>query len=189
MHGVAPPVVVRTAVRALAGRSGTRWIGVDGLGGSGKSSLARRLAQALPGSVVVPTDDFADPDAPSWAIERFIVEVLRPLAAGRAARYRRWPYGSDRALAPATVPPGVPVIVEGVSAIDARLPVPWDLTVWVEAPPEVRHRRILDRDPPELLEVWRRSWWPSEEAYAAAQRPWARADVLADGTLEGTAWR
>ena len=32
------------------------------------------------------------------------------------------------------MPVGVPVIVEGVSATDVRLPVPWDVTLWIEVP-------------------------------------------------------
>ena len=76
------------------------------------------------------------------------------------------------------VPPGVPVIVEGVSSTDVRVPVPWDLTLWVEAAPEVRWQRILDRNEPELLERWRTDWLPNEEAYAAEQRPWDRVDAI-----------
>ena len=70
------------------------------------------------------------------------------------------------------------MIVEGVSSTDVRVPVPWDLTLWVEASPEVRWQRILDRDEPELLERWRTDWLPNEEAYAAEQRPWERVDAI-----------
>jgi hypothetical protein len=80
------------------------------------------------------------------------------------------------------VPPGLPVVVEGVSATDARVAVPWDVTMWVAAPAAVRQRRILARDSdPGLLERWRTDWLPSERAYAAAQRPWRRVDLIVDG--------
>ena len=74
--------------------------------------------------------------------------------------------------------PGRPVIVEGVSSTDVRVPVPWDLTLWVEASPEVRWQRILDRNEPELLERWRTDWLPNEETYAAEQRPRERVDAI-----------
>ena len=68
--------------------------------------------------------------------------------------------------------------MEGVSTTDVRLPVPWDLTVWVDAPAELRRQRITERDPPELLRRWRTDWWPSEEEYVAAQDPRSRADAV-----------
>ena len=48
----------RTRGRAL----GTSWVGVDGKGASGKTTLAAQIAAALPGSVIVHIDDFARPD-------------------------------------------------------------------------------------------------------------------------------
>ena len=70
-------------VAALDGRHGTRWVGVDGKGASGKTTLAARIAAALPGSVIVHIDDFARPDVRGWERDRFVQQVVRP-AAGRA---------------------------------------------------------------------------------------------------------
>jgi hypothetical protein len=70
-----------------------------------------------------------------------------------------------------------------VSATDNRLPVPWDVTLWVATPAAVRRRRILARDDnPALLELWRTDWLPSEQAYAAEQRPWTRVDLIVPTT-------
>jgi hypothetical protein len=165
----------------LAGLAGTRWVGVDGFGASGKSTLARAIADCLPGSVVVSIDDFARPGVAQWERKRFARELVGPLLAGRAARYQRWPYDSAEGLDWVEVPAGVPVIVEGVSSTDIRLPVPWDLTVWVDAPPEVRWQRIVDRDPPALQERWRTEWMPGEQAYATEQSPINRADAIVSG--------
>lgn len=163
---------------ALAGRTGTVWIGLDGLGGAGKSTLAARIAAVLPGAVVVPVDDFAHPDVATWQRDRFLAEVVAPLVAGRPARYRAADLVTGR-LGPETeVPAGVAVVVEGVSATDVRLGVPWDLTLWLDTPEPVRRRRIAERDPPELQERWRADWWPQEEAYVQAQRPAERADII-----------
>jgi len=170
--------VPRRVQEALAGRPGTRWVGVDGLGAAGKTTLAARLVKALPGAVVVHVDDFAHPEVPTWQRDRFVAEVLRPLLAGRAARYRPADLVTG-ALGPAVVvPTGVPLVVEGVSSTDVRLGVPWDLTIWLEVPQAERRRRIEARDPPELLERWRSDWWPQEEAYVRAQRPAERADLV-----------
>ena len=161
----------------LAGSAGTRWIGVDGFGAAGKSTLAAAIAAATDG-VVVPVDDFGRVGVRGWDRELFIRQVLEPLLAGRPARYQAWDLVADAPLDWREVPPGRPVIVEGVSSTDVRVPVPWDLTIWVEASPEVRWQRILDRNEPELLERWRTDWLPNEEAYAAEQRPWERVDAI-----------
>ena len=109
------------AVAALEGRHGTSWIGIDGKGASGKTSLAARMAAVLPGSVIVHIDDFARPDVRGWERDRFLRQVVRPLLAGRPARYQRWDFHRNVGAEWHTVPTGVPVVVEGVSATDVRL--------------------------------------------------------------------
>ncbi len=166
------------AAQLAATTEGTRWIGVDGLGAAGKSTLAARIAAVVPGSVVVPIDHFGRVALRSWDRGLFVAEVVEPLLAGRPGRYERWDLVTDRGLGVVVVPVGVPIIVEGVSATDVRLPVPWDLTVWVDAPAELRRKRITERDPPELLRRWRADWWPSEAEYVCAQDPRSRADAV-----------
>ena len=173
--------LLRLIADRVAGLERTAWIGVDGLGASGKSTLARAIAAATSGGVVS-IDEFARPGLRGWDQDRFVADVVEPLLAGHRAQYETWDLLAGAPNGSAEVPSGVPVVVEGVSSTDVRLPVPWDVTVWVDAPAEVRWRRILDRDPPELLPVWREDWLPSERAYAEAQRPWQRVDYVVVGT-------
>lgn len=172
---------VEAVTAALAGHTGTRWIGVDGFGAAGKTTLAAAIAQALPGAVVVHVDDFARPDVQGWERDRFVVQVLRPLLAGRPGRYQRWDWPSDTGAGWHDVPVGVPVVVEGVSATDVRLGVPWDFTIWVDAPYEIRLARAIERDGEAMLDTWLTDWMPSEEAYAADQRPQDRVDLIVRG--------
>ena len=180
----AQPDPVAAVVAALAAAPdpaagfGTRWVGIDGLGGSGKSTLAARVAAALPGAVVIHNDDFARPGLPGWDRDRFVRQVVEPLLAGRPGQYQRWDFDADVGGDWQSVPAGVPVIVEGVSSTDSRLPVPWDFTLWIEVPAAVRWARIAERDGPALLERWLTDWIPSENAYVAAQRPRDRADLV-----------
>ena len=163
----------------LRERTGTRWVGVDGFAAAGKSTLARRIAAALPGARIIAVDDFGRAGVPGWERGLFRSQVLEPLLAGRPARYRHWDLVADAALDWVEVPAGVPVVVEGVSATDHRVPVPWNVTLWVEVPPAERERRIRARESyPALAERWRTDWWPSEQAYAAAQQPWTRVDAI-----------
>ena len=129
------PELVERVRAALAARSGTRWVGVDGCGAAGKTTLAARLHAALPGSVVVHVDDFARPGVPTWEHDRFLAQLVEPLRAGRRARYQRWDWHADAGRAWVEVDPGRVMIIEGVSSTDVRLGIDWDCTIWVEAPP------------------------------------------------------
>jgi len=162
----------------LAGLGGTRWVGIDGKGASGKTTLATAVVAALPGAVVVHVDDFARPSVETWERDRFVEQVLTPLSQGRPARYERWDWGTDASAGWSEVPVGVPVVVEGVSSTDERLGVPWDVTLWVDVPAEVRLTRALARDGEAMREQWVERWMPAEDAYEAAQRPQDRVDAV-----------
>lgn len=158
----------------------TAWLGIDGKGATGKTTLAAQICAAVPGSVVVHVDDFARPDLRGWERERFVAQVCQPLLAGRPARYQRWDFAANRGAEWHQVPVGILVVVEGVSATDASLGVAWDLTVWLEASRETRLRRAARRDGPEQLERWLTDWMPSEDDYEAAQHPQQRVDLIVD---------
>ena len=173
-------------VRArLAGLAGTRWVGIDGKGAAGKTTLAAAVAAVLPDAVVVHVDDFARPSVETWERDRFVAQVLVPLRAGRPARYERWDWASDASAGRSEVPVGVPVVVEGVSSTDERLGVPWDVTLWVDVPVEVRLARALARDGEAMQEQWVERWMPAEDAYEAAQRPQERVDAVVEVGLAG----
>jgi uridine kinase len=179
MRVVAPEEAV-AAVEALP-RDRTVLVGVDGYGGAGKTTLAARLAAAVPGAVVVHIDDFAASDIAEWDWDRFRAQVLMPLLAGRPARYQRWDWPTDRGAEWHDVPPGRLVIVEGVSSTRREVAAPWDLTIWVDAPLEERLRRAVERDGAAMLPKWLEDWIPSENAYVARENPTARVDLIVSG--------
>jgi uridine kinase len=170
------PSWVAGRLDALGG--GTRWVGVDGLGAAGKTTLAARIAAVVSGAVVVAVDHFGRAALRDWDRDLFVADVVEPLLEGRPGRYQRWDLAADRGLDWVEVPAGRAVIVEGVSSTDVRLPIPWDLRLWVDVPQGVRRSRIAERDPAALLERWRRDWWPSEEEYVRNQHPRSRADAI-----------
>lgn len=170
------------AVAASAG-PGPVWLGIDGLGASGKTTLADQVVRGLVARglrvALVSVDDFARPVLDRWDHARFTAQLLQPLVRGRDARYQRWDHLADRGLDWVDVAAGCDVVVvEGVSCTDVAVAVPWDVRVWVDASPELRMQRILRRDGPELLDVWLTDWIPNEEAYVAEQDPRSRAHVV-----------
>jgi uridine kinase len=159
----------------------TVFIGVDGRAGAGKTTLADAIAAAVPGAVVVHVDDFAGPLVPEWDWPRFQEQVVAPLRAGRPARYQRWEWNRDEPAEWHEIPPGRPVVVEGVSSTRGEVDVPWALQIWVDAPREVRLRRAVERDGAGMLAHWLDVWMPSEEAYIAREGPQERVDLLVEG--------
>jgi uridine kinase len=159
----------------------TVWVGVDGFGGAGKSTLADAIAARVPRAAVVRIDDFWGPSIPEWDWPRFRTQVLAPLLDDREARYQVWDWDADVGAEWRAVPPGTIVVVEGVSSTRSEAGVPWDLTIWVDAPREQRLRRALERDGAAMMHRWHDDWLPSEEAYAARERPQDRVDLIISG--------
>ena len=71
-------------LRSAAAHPGrTVWIGIDGCGGAGKSTLADLVAASVPRAVVVHVDVFAGPRLSEWDWDRFRAQVAAPLASAR----------------------------------------------------------------------------------------------------------
>lgn len=171
------------AERVPAGRSA--FIAVDGQSCAGKTTFAAALAEALPGSVIVHGDDMSRAGRPLWEHERFVTEVYGPLLAGQGATYRRWHWTSVEPGAELVVPPGVPVIAEGVHTMDRAVAVPWDVRVWVDVDRSLRLDRARAREGGARWDCWSTNWMPQEDAYVTAQNPAASADLVVDGDSAG----
>lgn len=176
----------RAAVQEICAAAAARpdetvWIGVDGPGGSGKSTFAARVASAIDRAVVVAVDDFSGPDVEEWDWERFRRQVVEPLLAGRPGRYQRWDWSADAPAEWYDVPAGSVVVLEGVSATRTDANVPWTGQVWVDTPRQTRLERALARDGTDMMTRWLEHWIPSEEAYIARERPQERVDLIVPG--------
>lgn len=158
-------------------------VAVDGRAGGGKTTLARLLHEAVPGSAVVHTDDLAwHHGFFSWT--RLIIDgVLRPLHEGRAVRYRPPPWDARGRQGAIEVPAGASlVIVEGVGAARREL-MPWlDAAVWVQSDHAESDRRGIERDGGEQARDFWYEWAAEEVPFLLDQRPWERADVVVAGT-------
>jgi uridine kinase len=180
-----PPLIPDLAarIRAAAPSLGTtRLVCVDGPAGSGKTTVAGRLADALgPDAAVVHLEDLYAGWSLTGAIARLCAGVLRPIAEGRSGSYERYDWHAGRFCGDAVVVPTTPVlIVEGCGSGPRALDRWTTLRIWVEAPVELRTARGLARDGAHLADEWRR-WQRLEAAEFAAQDTRARADVLLDG--------
>ncbi len=180
-----PLTVARLAarVRAAAPRlGGTRLVTVDGPAGSGKTTLAGQVGDALaPDGAVVHLEDLYAGWTLTGAVARLCAGVLRPLAEGRAGAHSRYDWHADRFHpAPVPVPVAAVLVVEGCGSSPRALD-PWtSLRIWVEAPAELRAARGLARDGAEVEPHWQR-WQTTEAAEFTREGTRARADLRLDG--------
>ncbi|MGW6707813.1 uridine kinase family protein [Streptomyces sp. NPDC054956] len=160
-----------------------RVVGIDGHAGSGKSTFAGLLAQALGGAPVLHLDDVATHEELFGWDERLRAQVLEPLGEGRAAHWAPYDwverrFGAERVLEPAPV-----LLVEGVGA-GRRALRPWlARLLWMETPRAKSWGRGRNRDGRELSDFWD-GWERAELAHFSddPSRPFADTLVRQSGT-------
>ena len=155
---------------------GAQWIAVDGLGASGKTTLADELSSVL-GLAVVHLDDFTRPGAVGWERERFRHQVFEPLRAGGRARYQRHHWTSPAPTDWVDLVAAGPVVVEGLGVSEPPEGLSWDRLVWVAAPVALRRRRAEARDPGRFS-CWSQTWGPIEQEWFERSQPWRGADLI-----------
>lgn len=179
MPGLATLVRERPAVGQV------RLVTVDGFSGAGKSRLAARLARELGRAPTVHLDFFY----PGWdglaaAVDLAVEWVAVPLVAGRAARWRRFDWDAGRFAEWRETPSAPVVVLEGCGAGSAALRPYTSTAIWVEAPGELRERRLRARVDWPSYAPHRARWAAQESAHFAAERPWEHADAVIDGARE-----
>jgi uridine kinase len=173
------------AVRAAPPRLGsTRLVCIDGPAGSGKTTLAARLTDALgAGVAVVHMDDLYAGWSLAGASARLAAGVLRPLAEGRRGSFHRYDWSAERfSDVPTPVPVPEVLVVEGCGSCPRSVD-PWTtVRIWVEAPQPLRLARGLARDGEDLAAHWSR-WQREEAGLFAAEDTRARADLRINGAM------
>ncbi|GAA3002149.1 hypothetical protein GCM10020229_12870 [Kitasatospora albolonga] len=177
-------------LRALPPSLGpVRLVAVDGHAGSGKTTFAGRLAEALGGAPVVHLDDLATHEEPFGWTRRLRTEVLEPLARGRTAEHRVYDWVGRRFATVRQVPPAPVVLLEGVGAGRREVRPDLALLVWMELGQAAARARGELRDGPELAGFWA-GWAVAERAHFAADPSRPYADLLVHGVTgriaEGT---
>ncbi len=154
-------------------------IGIDGPGGSGKSTFARALGGVM-GATVISMDEFYLPrhrrptdgdHGFQYDLERVRDEVLWPAQDGDPIRYQRYRWDDESLIEWVdVVDDDSPIIIEGVYALAVPLMRFYDYTMLVDCDDAVRLERGIARDGEELREKWLEEWMPLERAYFADSR-------------------
>jgi len=169
--------VVNLVLGALP-EAGPLLITLDGPCASGKSTLARELARALPAQVVH-TDDFVIPHAlktperlavpgGNCDAERLEKEVLSPFKAGLPVRYRRYDCKKAALQPEEDLPDTRILILEGSYCNLPALRKYADVRLFLSVPWEIRETRLRDRESAASLQRFQDLWIPLENAYFEA---------------------
>ena len=164
--------------RELARRDQVR-LAIDGPCASGKSTLARTLADIY-GCPVVHMDDFflrphqrtpqrLEEPGGNVDYERFDAQVLSPLCRNEAVRYRPWRCRTGDLGPEIVIPPAPLAVFEGSYSLRPDLRERYHLRIWTQAPWDTRLERIAQRGPG-CTDRFRQVWIPLEDRYFAACR-------------------
>lgn len=166
----------------------TRFVAIDGHGGSGKSTFSDRLAKFLD-AAVVRTDDFASWDNPLNWYHGVIEKVFEPISRGEnLLNYPRAKWWENHEPQPMIDQPVTPImIIEGVSALRREFRPFLSLGIFVDTPLSLCLKRGIARDrvsgktEAELETLWR-EWHEQELAYFKRDNPREYAQVILDGS-------
>lgn len=178
--------------RLLAQRGGGI-VAIEGGSASGKTTLARQLAQIYDCAVYHMDDFFLRPEQRTEARlaqpggnvdqERFLEEVLLPVTRGETVRLRRYDCGTQMIQPAVEQGPKALTIVEGAYSMHPDLAQHYALSAFLAVDPKVQHARIEVRNRPEQQVHFFNTWIPLEQRYFQAMNVQERCDL----TLEVTA--
>jgi hypothetical protein len=167
--------------RPLDGRR-CRVVGIDGMSGSGKSSFARRLADELAAPVLSVDDLVPGWDGLAESVGLLADWVLRPLAAGRTARWRRYDWLAGRPGEWVDIQPGEFLVVEGCCVGLPPASACMSYLIWIDTPEDERRRRLEARPDWAGYASFARRWARQEEALQATADTPGRADLVLDNS-------
>jgi uridine kinase len=182
-----PITTIADAIKSNSSLGSLIIIGIEGFGGSGKTTIANKLAELLGNSFVINIDDFIIKEKliePSWNKsgfdrERLEQQVLKPARAGHKIQYQRLLWDTDMLSSPKQVPDVDYLIIEGTSCYHPNIAHYYDYKVWVDTPIAIAKERGKTRDAGnENADKWD-MWAQDDLAYQQNYHP----EQLADFTI------
>ncbi len=196
----AADAIVAEVRRRVVGRKAPILVALDGGSGSGKSAVASLVAEELD-AALIQSDDFyaanisdADwelrtpraraADAIDW--QRLRAEALEPLLAGKPAKWHALDFAAgvrpDGTYAMRTDfverEANSVIVLDGAYSTRPELADLIDLSVLVDAPLDVRHKRLAAREDKGFLDSWHARWDVAEEYYFTHVRPKSSFDCV-----------
>jgi uridine kinase len=133
-------------LRALSNKREFVLVGIDGLGGAGKSTVAKCIRENIQNTTIIDMDDFYVPQLKRADWHRVHKQVIKPLRNGSSAYYQRFDWDIEELAEWHTVEPKGVIVLEGVYSLHEKLRDAYNYKIWVEAPYELRLQRGIARD-------------------------------------------
>ena len=166
-------------------------VAIDGPCASGKTTLAKKIAQRCRARVIPMDDFFLPPELrtpqryaqPGGNVhyERFLKEVAPFLSEeqiGKEISYRPF-CCKEMAFGPLRRIPWAPVtVVEGSYSLHEALRSLYDIRIFLTVDAEEQERRIRSREGPEGLVIFKEKWIPLESRYFETGHPEKCCDFI-----------
>ena len=180
----------RPTLRGIHANKGSIVIAISGFGGSGKTTVAKEIAELLEDAVVVSLDDFfmdrLKQRSANWASydwQRLIDQMLRPTKEGATSiSYDVYDWRANRLDPKRELDLPSYVIIEGVGLLQNGMDEYFDHTIWVDVPLEqaIERGKRRDRDQYGVDHdaLWEEVWGPNDSDYFHKHLPDQTAEYL-----------
>jgi uridine kinase len=186
--------IVAEIQRLMTARRTPIFVAIDGRSGTGKSTLAVRVAARVGATVVEGDDFYAGGDDSEWKQRsvrekvrdcidwrRLKSEALDHLLAGHTATWHPFNFETGTGLAAHSVSrePADVIILDGVYSARPELREIIDLSVLVEVPDDLaRRHRLVAREGQTFMDSWHALWDGAEDYYFTQIRPPSSFDLV-----------
>lgn len=168
-------------------------VALDGHSGTGKSTIAKSIAEKVGGIIVEGDDFYAGDTEEEWDARtpeekaslcidwrRLRKEALEPLLAGKSASWRPFDWKTGKGLAEDAVTrnPASVIVLDGVYSSRPELADLVDLSILVEVQDGKRRERLVGREGFSRMKDWHRHWDVAEKHYFTKVRPPSSFDFV-----------
>ncbi len=196
-------VLIADSIKKLCTNDRTVIVGIDGLGGAGKSTVSDEILSILRseglGITVLHIDDFIHPkeiryndNLPQWECyyrlqwryDYLLDRIVTPIKSGADFTADIELYDKDNDtyfLQHTVIPKGSIVIIEGVFLQRDELKDVFDYMIYIDVPENTRLARVLERDgyigdSDQIAEKYNNRYFPAERFYVKNCNPAEKAD-------------
>jgi uridine kinase len=179
----------------LAERPGVFVVALDGMSGTGKTTIAREVAKRLDAVNVLCDDFFIGGYNTEWTKRspqemidtvidwrRMRREVVEPLRAGRPARWHPFDWKAGKGLDAGTITaqPKRVVLLEGAYTARKELSDVVDFAILVTMPHGQRVERVIEREGEDHSKDWHATWQEAMDHYFDTMRPPSSFDLVVE---------
>jgi uridine kinase len=165
-------------------------IGIEGFGGSGKTTLSAKLKSKLGNAYVVNIDDFIVKEKVnenSWEKggfdrERLEKQILLPATSNKSIRYQKLIWQTNKLSEFNEIPKVDYLIIEGISCYHPDIAKYYDYKIWVDTPIGIAKERGRSRDGSNENAVMWDLWAENDIKYQNKYHPELAADFIIDNS-------